>query len=399
VVLADETPVLPAEQVTLTAARATPRPVASPAVEARAPVAATSAVPTFDIGELQVASSSSTPTYDSSGPSRQTVGWSGPPAMDVPYTQTHRRQILQGMQAMDRIFPGLRDKLDTVLHAPADPKLCDAQTRLLDEQSQLYAQHARILGVPDNKLPEHVRKSKAEVSARLDQIQAAYDKNDEALAARTRDNTTQARQGGAVFLQRLRKSGQVHDVSDRVHIDSSARDQVGKGNPSETELKKWVNEFHHQTGLPAPSQLNFRHTGPRADYDFQADAVNIGDRFSKRLALHELAHRAEKGNPEIAQANRDWVRARCQNGGFSDEPVKLSTLVPKGDYQDDEVALEDSFADPYIGKQYNYGATEVLSVGLDHFASPERFIKLYQQDPEHVFLTLGALEKMGATKW
>jgi hypothetical protein len=184
-----------------------------------------------------------------------------------------------------------------------------------------------------------------------------------------------------------------------VNIDTAAQQQMAKDKISESDLKSWVNEFHHQTGLPAPSQLNFRYTKGRPNYDGQTDAINIGDRFSKRLALHEMAHRAEGRNPEIAQASRDWVRARNQRGGFSTDAVPLSTLSPKGDYEDDEVALEDSFVSPYIGKQYKSGDTEVHSMGLEHFASPELFVKLYQQDPEHVFLTLGALEKMGQTKW
>jgi len=130
------------------------------------------------------------------------------------------------------------------------------------------------------------------------------------------------------------------------------------------------------------------------------DAVNIGQKFSKRLALHEVAHRADYKNPEISLANRDWVRARCEKGGFSSDPSKLSSLAPNGKYKDDEIALEDTFVDPYVGKVYPDMATEVLSMGLEHFSSDKLLTSLYQKDPEHVFLTLGAIKTMhGKDSW
>lgn len=63
------------------------------------------------------------------------------------------------------------------------------------------------------------------------------------------------------------------------------------------------------------------------------------------------------------------------------------------------MALPDHFINPYVGKRYLDSATEVLSVGLEHLADPENFVKLYRQNPEHLFLTQGALQSTPEVKW
>ena len=201
-------------------------------------------------------------------------------------------------------------------------------------------------------------------------------------------------------MSKLRKNGQVADIGDRLKLDEKARAQLVKDGIFESDLKRWVNEFHHQTGLLAPSQLKMSYSGERSNYFAPSDTVNIGQKFSKRMTLHEVAHRAEYKCPEISLANKEWVRARCQKGGFSTEPVKLMDLVPNDIYKKDEVALQDTFVDPYVGKVYPDLASEVLSMGLERFSSKSDLVKLYRQDPEHFYLTLGAIKTMHSKdKW
>lgn len=359
---------------------------------------------TMEMGEvgagLLAAPVASGPSYSSSGQlANNTVGWSGEPSAQAPLHQSHRQQIHNGLQFMDQILPGMRSKMDQLLHTP-DPVLQGKMDAIVNEQNGLCSAHAKLLNTPDERLQSHQLKQKNEVNARIQSLYSAYESAQKALDDQASANRKQAEQLAGVFLNKLRKHGRAGDVRDRVKFEPSARAQLQKDGISEQTVGNWINEFHHQTGLPTPRQLKLVFLEDRPNYNSQTDAVNIGAKFSKRLTLHEVAHRAEYKYPEISMANKDWVRARCEKGGFSTDPARLNKLVPEGKYKDDEVALEDTFVDPYVGKVYPDLASEVLSMGLEHFASEKLLTRLYTQDPEHVFLTLGAIKTMhGKDNW
>jgi len=60
-------------------------------------------------------------------------------------------------------------------------------------------------------------------------------------------------------------------------------------------------------------------------------------------------------------------------------------------YNEDEKALPGRYIHPYVGKIYKEGHTEVISVGVEHFASPRLMRELYQKDKEHFHYALGVL--------
>ncbi|MBT9584119.1 hypothetical protein IV102_12330 [bacterium] len=339
------------------------------------------------------------PTCSSQEVVTNTLGWSGEPAAQAPFQQSHRQQIHAGLGLMEEVMPGMQAKMDQLLHQP-DPLLQGKLDALVSEQNHLLASQGKLLSMPDERLNPKQVQQKARLNARIAELSQSYDATEKQLDDKKAANIKQAGQLADAFLGRLRKRARTPDVSDRVKLDDSARQRLAEGGIDVSTVHHWVNEFHHQTGLPAPRQLKFRYSEKRPNYNSQVDSVNIGDKFSKRLTLHEVAHRVEYKYPEISLANKSWVKARCEKGGFSDEPVRLSQLVPKDLYKEDEVALEDTFVNPYVGKVYPDMATEVLSMGLEHFSSPELLTKLYQRDPEHVFLTLGAIKTMqGKSDW
>ena len=64
----------------------------------------------------------------------------------------------------------------------------------------------------------------------------------------------------------------------------------------------------------------------------------------------------------------------------NDEIIKFSKLFPGAGYTADKVVKKDKFIDPYMGKIYNDGATELLSMGLEMlYRNPT---KLAREDPE-----------------
>lgn len=391
---------------------AQPLPVLeAPVVEQSLPAAAPKAPPpvvpqvlTMEMGEvgagLLASSAPVTASYSSNeGASNNTVGWSGQATPDAYLHKAHLPQIHKGLQFTEQVMPGFQAKMDQLLHTP-DPSLQGRLDAIVSEQNGLLSSKGRLLATPDNRLSPGEIKQKSELMARVDKLAAAYVAAEKELAAKTAANQKQAEQLANAFLGKLRKDGRSEDVRDRVKLDSAAAAQLKKDGIAEDSLRNWVNEFHHQTGLPAPRQLKFTFTDDRPCYTRGNDSVNIGAKIGKRLTLHEVAHRVEYEFPEISVANKNWVQARSRNAGCSDEPAKLKDLAPKGKYADTEIALEDHFVDPYVGKVYPDLATEVLSMGLERFSSSQELVKLYSGDPEHFFLTMGALDTMRSkSKW
>ncbi|MBX3170494.1 MAG: hypothetical protein KF760_24015 [Candidatus Eremiobacteraeota bacterium] len=396
-----ETPLAPGDRATLS----TPVPLERPPtlIETPAPPVAKAPAPdvpqtlSLEMGEVGaglLCAGAPAASYSSSGTfSNNTVGWSGDPAPQAAFGQSHLPQIHGGLQYAEQVMPGFRGKMDELLHS-SDPALESKLKSLADEQTSLWTAQSKLLSMPDHKLKPEEVKRKAAVMERLEILEQSQTATEKAIKDRFQANSRKAGEVAEVFLSRLRKNGQVADIGDRLKLDTKASARLAQDGIPENDLKKWVNEFHHQTGLPAPSQLKMSYTEERPNYYAPTDTVNIGDKFSKRMVLHEVAHRAEYKCPEISLANKDWVRARCQKGGFSSEPAKLKELVPNDIYTDGEVALEDTFIDPYVGKVYPDLASEVLSMGLERFSSKAELVKLYTQDPEHFFLTLGAIQIM-----
>lgn len=119
--------------------------------------------------------------------------------------------------------------------------------------------------------------------------------------------------------------------------------------------------------------------------------INVGRSsnltYHTQVLWHEYGHHLEYSNPEFARAASEWIKSKAT----SDTPQKLRNLIPGSGYGNSEVAYPDKFIDPYVGKYYKNGTTEVVSMGLEHLASPALMQKLYEADPDHFFLILGML--------
>lgn len=130
--------------------------------------------------------------------------------------------------------------------------------------------------------------------------------------------------------------------------------------------------------------------GDRADADPNTGVLNVGKnddaQEARRVIFHELAHFIEFENPAIGAAAIEWVQSRATG-----PLAKLSDLQPGSKYREDEVAYPDAFVSPYVGKSYGYNYTEVVSMGIERFATPELMEEFYTQDREHFEFILGVL--------
>lgn len=144
----------------------------------------------------------------------------------------------------------------------------------------------------------------------------------------------------------------------------------------------------------------------RASANAQEEVVRIYQPTARQVHHEVAGHMAESSNPELHDAAKSFLLRRAADA----PPKKLSDMADLV-YRDNEIAYPDKFIDPYVGKVYDHldtlrpdaarkagrkqmGSTEVLSMGLEHFTSPNSMTMLYSQDKEHFFLIAGMLEHL-----
>ena len=193
-------------------------------------------------------------------------------------------------------------------------------------------------------------------------------------------------------------------------VTESAIDLYG-----EDTLRKTLEEFHLMTKGKANNLQRVAYEGfggagnkERAYAHRGAQVLNVGlhlqptidggksdvpDIFAMRTTLfHELGHHVEYGGRtgtlRYGPASEAWRDARVSTM----EQVKLRDITGVAGYGDSEVARPGDFYDAYLGKVYQAGSTEVISLGLEHFSDPELMEALYKKQPDLFDYVLGIAE-------
>lgn len=118
--------------------------------------------------------------------------------------------------------------------------------------------------------------------------------------------------------------------------------------------------------------------------DTKETCVRRGGEASVGCALHELGHGLERACPVIMTLEKQFYDRRTRGC----ELEKLSDITGNSAYLDYEVSRKDEFLDPYMGKDYDGRAYELVSMGFDwFFRHPERMIK----DPDYFKFIAGIL--------
>lgn len=92
--------------------------------------------------------------------------------------------------------------------------------------------------------------------------------------------------------------------------------------------------------------------------------------------VHEMGHWLEYTNRNVGASARQFRGIRTADDKGT---VSLRLVTQNKGYDKSERALLDKFIEPYMGKVYNDGSTEIVSMGLQYFYSDP--LKLAQQDP------------------
>jgi len=103
------------------------------------------------------------------------------------------------------------------------------------------------------------------------------------------------------------------------------------------------------------------------------------------IHVHELGHVIEENIEEIGAVAKQFLADRTEG----EVAVSLTSLTGKSGFGADEVAKKDKFIDPYIGKQYKDGYTEVTSMTLQFLY--EDWQKFADADSDMFDLMVGLL--------
>ena len=152
-------------------------------------------------------------------------------------------------------------------------------------------------------------------------------------------------------------------------------------------VKTTMSDFYKLTGAKGSTSIReMVYSGDRAWANKAFKRINVGDADRETIA-HEAAHHLEFANPEFRKAAEAW---RNSNALYL-KPEKLSKLTGDKRYGDDEVAYPGKYLDPYVGKIYQSGDTEVISVGVQFFFVPAKMKRFRDRNPSHFHLVLGML--------
>lgn len=120
----------------------------------------------------------------------------------------------------------------------------------------------------------------------------------------------------------------------------------------------------------------------------QAGRINLGSAFDKRVLWHELGHHIES-DPMAAMAARLFIQSRAEG----ERMHTLRSLTGSKFYDASETAYKDGFFDPYVGKVYRDGATELFSMVMESLSSPFLLARRIAVDPESFEFVTGYLAR------
>ncbi len=144
---------------------------------------------------------------------------------------------------------------------------------------------------------------------------------------------------------------------------------------------KWLN---HMTATRFSFSVEI---SVRASSNSYAHLIRLSAADEAKVVLHEMGHTLEweTGVSKATSKSMNWLRGRAKGA----DPVRYNEIAKYT--EDTDKAYKDKFFDPYVGKFYNSGHTEVFSMGLQNFTSYESMLRFAVRDFDHFSFVHGVL--------
>jgi len=118
----------------------------------------------------------------------------------------------------------------------------------------------------------------------------------------------------------------------------------------------------------------------RAYYNRKKAEMVLGTENTFSTACHEIGHRVEKVVDGVTDLERQFYNART--AGHSAKVIPGTT---------NELYKPNDWADPYVGRYYEFDAYEILSTGLETLLDGKRDVIDAWKDPEQIKFVMGLL--------
>lgn len=196
---------------------------------------------------------------------------------------------------------------------------------------------------------------------------------------------------GAVLAASPITQAEAEEWASKQVIDKSAAAKLSRLGYKKDDVVRDMAEFYRLSGGKSSAIRISTDGGRRAnavgiDARLGEKVINLGANFNKTVLFHELAHHLE--NDPIAKAASNGFLLKRRD---SEQAHTLRSLTGNKGYSADEVAYKDSFMDPYIGKIYRDGITEVFSMGVQYLANPKDAAIFAAKDPQMFAMITGYL--------
>lgn len=195
---------------------------------------------------------------------------------------------------------------------------------------------------------------------------------------------------GALLEQSAVSQEQAFAWAEAQKVEASAKSALKRIGYELPKLRADMAEFYRLTGGRL-AKVRIKASRGRASasdiHGYRNRTISMGDGFSKRTLWHELGHHLE-ADPEVYAAAAGFLAARRE----SKDLHTLRKLTGNDRYGAKEVAYRDSWYSPYVGKVYSYRVTEVMSMGMEAFATGAMLAHVMDKDPEHIRLMTGFIK-------
>jgi len=265
----------------------------------------------------------------------------------------------------------------------------DEQTDVVDKFKQLKKQQRELLPLATEISKQRSLKAKQlNFERKLPNHQSKIKQSQQKLLAKKAFDSFVSK--GEQFL----KANKIDDLFDSTPNKLSKNIKVDSNvlqHQSRDLIDKTTSAFFNLSqGKGASSFQKLQRTTARAYANPSDRAINTGHKQTatefKNMMFHEMAHHVEFEDPAAKLAAQHFVNSRASGS------QKLLSEITGNIMYESEKAYPDDFINPYVGKIYENGSTEVLSMGIEQFTDKKKLARFIKKDREHFLFVLGVLK-------
>lgn len=203
-------------------------------------------------------------------------------------------------------------------------------------------------------------------------------------------------------ISRIRKKQRelIYAKEGPANLNIKFKTKFKKGRLGRTQIG--IDEFSKMIGKGTvldDMSIEIKGAGKQRSYH-QDGNIALGTQAGSKTVIHELGHVLEFRSREHGRTDKDDVSIHATNflheRTRGDKARKLNDIKTDEPYldarrfDDHEIAKPDKFFDPYVGKIYAHGMTEIISMGIEEmWSNPAKFAK---EDPEYFDFIYTTLE-------